>query len=132
MTNINIVVSITNKVCSWKSPDYFFYSASFFLNLHSSFSTEAFETIKRAHIRLNPTAEYFSLYRGQICIVQIFLKTSVKTFPWYLLYWLSLIRKSLIRGAESLSKRRDMTFLCRLLDFLTTNVCERTIEEKHP
>ena len=45
MTNISIVVSTTNKVCSWKSPDYFFYSASFFLNLHSSYSTEAFETI---------------------------------------------------------------------------------------
>lgn len=37
-------------------------------------------------------------------------------------YWLSFMGKSLTGTLESLSMRRDMTFFCRLADFLTTNV----------
>lgn len=50
-------------------------------------------------------------------------KTHEGWVPRCLLYWLSLTGKSLMGTAESLSMRRDITFLCRLVDFLTINVC---------
>lgn len=40
-----------------------------------------------------------------------------------LLHWLSLMGNSLTGAAASLPVCRQMTFLCRLLDFLTRNVC---------